>query len=317
MIKVGAMIVAAAVIASLAAAQEAPSSVTPALTGRIGTPGGTGPYPAIAAAEPTLPGHTLYFPADLPKAPLPIIAWGNGACRDNGLQHSGFLREIASHGYLVISVGAPRKELPIGYGTAPAKPPAGNTPPPRPGPDETHAPQLKQAIDWAQAENRRRGSPLAGHIATDRIAVMGHSCGGLQALAVGSDPRVGTVMIWNSGIYNSPAGGRSGVQMQKSELARLHTPIAYISGGPTDIAYANGLDDFARLPAMPAMFAETPIGHAGSFWTAANGGVYGKVAVAWLDWQLKGDRDAGLTFTGPACRLCTDPAWTIKRKGID
>ena len=36
MIKVGAMVLAAAVIASLAAAQEAPSSATPALTGRIG-----------------------------------------------------------------------------------------------------------------------------------------------------------------------------------------------------------------------------------------------------------------------------------------
>lgn len=34
---------------------------------------------------------------------MPVLLWGNGACVDNGLAHAAFLREIASHGYLVIA----------------------------------------------------------------------------------------------------------------------------------------------------------------------------------------------------------------------
>ena len=42
---------------------------------------------------------------------------------------------------------------------------------------------------------------------------MGHSCGGLQALAAGADPRVTTVVAFASGVYNRPGSGLSGVQV--------------------------------------------------------------------------------------------------------
>jgi hypothetical protein len=32
---------------------------------------------------------------------------------------------------------------------------------------------------------------------------------------------------------------------------------------------------------------------------------------------LRGDPAAAATFTGPSCRLCTDPAWTVEKKLID
>ena len=41
------------------------------------------------------------------KGKLPIIAWGNGGCANNGLSHRNFLMEIASHGYLAIAIGPP------------------------------------------------------------------------------------------------------------------------------------------------------------------------------------------------------------------
>src|SRR5690606_20506763 len=73
----------------------------------IGATAGNGPYPAIAQAVADAPGYTLYRPATLPNEPLPVVVWGNGACRNNGLSASHFLREIASHGYIVIANGAP------------------------------------------------------------------------------------------------------------------------------------------------------------------------------------------------------------------
>jgi hypothetical protein len=40
------------------------------------------------------------------------------------------------------------------------------------------------------------------------------------------------------------------------------------------------------------------------------------VAVAWLDYQLKGSADAAKWFVGADCRLCTEHVWTIQKKGM-
>lgn len=40
-----------------------------------------------------------------------------------------------------------------------------------------------------------------------------------------------------------------------SVLTKLHTPVIYIMGGPTDIAYANGMDDFKKIDTVPVMVA--------------------------------------------------------------
>jgi hypothetical protein len=168
------------------------------------------------------------------------------------------------------------------------------------------------AIDWAEKANGG-GGDLIGRIDTGRIAVMGHSCGGLQALAAGADPRVDTVVALASGVYNRPVGGLSGVPITKDALARLHTPVAYILGGPGDIAFPNGSDDFARLSHVPVMLANLPVGHGGTL-NLVNGGDWARVATAWLNWQLRGDSQAAGWFVGPHCRLCTTYGWTVQRK---
>lgn len=301
-----------------AAAQEpGPAPVLP--VGIIGEPAGTGAWPAVAEAVASLRTHTVYHPAEMPDEKLPLVIWGNGACRDDGLSYAAFLREIASHGFFVVALGHPRRERGIeapraqAEAAAPRPQPAGVSPRTA---DPTQAEQMLEAIDWA--EKQTASGAFRNRIDTSRLAVMGHSCGGLQAIRASADPRVSTSLIFNSGVLNGgPSSGRSGIQVIKDELSRLHESVIYVTGGPTDIAHPNALDDVARIEDVPLFFAYNDVGHGGTFRTAPNGGAYAEVAVAWLAWQLKGDRKAGDTFLGAQCTLCTDPDWTVDKKRID
>jgi len=286
---------------------------------------GTGRYPALKEEVPTLPDHVIYRPADLKslgKEQLGLLAWGNGACAADGAGGRFHLTEIASHGYLAIANGKILSGPGAPPGAAPIilqRPPAGgaNGPPPTLPPPATRAEGLREAIDWALKENARAGSPYYGLINPKWIAVSGWSCGGLQALQIAADPRVRTVIIHNSGIF--PAGAMNpqpGMNLGKDLLGTLHTPVLYVLGGPSDIAYANGMDDFAKIDHVPAMVANLDVGHGGTF-IQPNGGRAASVAVSWLDWQLKGDAEAAKRFVGPDCGLCRDPDWKIERKHFD
>lgn len=286
--------------------------------------GGSGPYPAILSGDPGLATHTIYRPRDLSpfgaSNPLPIVAWGNGSCRNNSGEYRNFLSEIASHGFIVIAVGPAAHSLVLGSGEA-----GGGT----------QASQLIDGVDWAIAQHSRQGSAYEGRIAVDRIAVMGHSCGGAQALDVSKDPRVTTTVLWNSGVLNqarpappaapaSSAGGpgvtagppSSMTAMTKERLSELHGPIAYFVGGESDIAYPNAVDDFERINHVPIVFGSQDVGHYPATFRQPNGGAYGVSAVAWLKWQLKGDASAADAFLGTDCGLCSDPAWTVRTKNL-
>ena len=121
---------------------------------------GTGPFPAVMEQDPGLPTHTIYRPKDLAALrgqKLPIIAWGEGGCSNNGSFYKSFLGEIASHGYLAIAIGPPQAPRPAGEaGAPPAGRGAGG---PGRGP-ATKSSQLIDAINWAFAENGRQGQPV-------------------------------------------------------------------------------------------------------------------------------------------------------------
>lgn len=298
----------------LQAAESEPQGGPLHPVGVIGPPQGSGAFPGVAESAPSLRTHTLYRPAAAPPQPLPLLLWGNGACRDNGLQHSAFLREVASHGFFVIALGHARFEREAEGANEPQR---GNveSPPPARGPDETDVSQMADAIDWADAQQRDAESPFHGWIDTSLVAVMGHSCGGLQAIRMAADPRVATSMTFNSGVLNrGPDTGASGIAVTKDELDRVRGPIAYISGGPDDIAHENAADDVERIDHVPVFFAYNDVGHGGTFWSQPDGGEYAEIAVAWLQWQLTGDERAGSMFTGTRCGLCGRDGWTVQRR---
>lgn len=275
---------------------------------------GDGPYPAIIETDPALPAHVIYRPADLSVfegGKMPVLAWGNGGCVDDGTAHRLHLAQIASYGYLVVAAGEWRSGPGAKAPHVPQRlPQEGGLPP-----AATSAVDVKAGLDWALAENAREGSRFHGRIAADKLAVAGHSCGGLQALQVATDPRIRTALIHNSGVFNSGVSSIPGMAVSKAMLVDLHAPIIYILGGPGDIAHPNGTDDFDRLQGIPAVLADLPVGHGGTF-SQPMGGAVAHVAVDWLEWQLKGDAVAARTFLGANCRLCSGSDWTIKRKGF-
>ena len=279
---------------------------------QAGAPSGSGPYPAIAESRAELPRHTFYRPVDLPRASMPLYIWGNGGCSANGLAHAAYLRQIASQGYVIVALGTAGGATggaPGGAARGAAAAPADNAT------DPTQASQMIEAIEWAERETAREGSPFYRRIDVTKIGVGGHSCGGLQALSVSHDPRIDTTLVLDSGIYNQPGTGRSRIQVEKSQLARLHGAVLYLLGGPSDIAYPNATDDVARIDRVPVFFGSLPVGHGGTF-SAPDGGDWAKVSARWLDWQLKADADASLDFAGPDCRLCKDSRWTVVQKQL-
>jgi dienelactone hydrolase len=306
--------------------------MAPPASGSQTTPAGSGPYPAVIEGDPGLKDQTIYRPENLSafskKNPLPIAAWGNGGCANSSASYAPFLAEIASQGFLVVAIGpytpgAPSRGGGMGGGMG----------------SSTKSAQLIEALDWATAENKRQDSKYYQKLDPTKFAVFGHSCGGLQALEVSPDPRVSTVLVMDSGVVTPgampkmqmpPAGAPGGtpqggapkmtamggaMSIGKDILLKLHSPVIYINGGEKDIAYANGKDDFEKIDKVPVAMANLDVGHGGTY-SQPNGGEFGKIAAAWLKWQLKKDETAGKMFSGPSCSLCKDDKWKFEKKKI-
>lgn len=266
--------------------------------------GGTGNYKALMVGEKSLPTHTIFRPEDLSKFsknnPLPVLVWGNGGCANRPDEHINFLNEIASHGFLIVAIGPSFQQ----EGFTPSR--------------SSESKQLIDAIDWAIAQNNDRNSPYYNKIDTKNIAAAGMSCGGLQTLDIAKEPRLKTMMICNSGLFNQSNANTAvpGMPMPaKESLKDIHCPIIYILGGPTDIAYENGMDDFKKINHVPAFVANYPVGHGGTY-AKPHGGEFAIVALAWLQWHLKGDHEAELMFSGENCGLSLRADWTYEKKMI-
>jgi dienelactone hydrolase len=269
---------------------------------RIVEDGGTGPYSAVMLTETSLPTHTVFRPKDLKafrgKNKLPVIVWGNGACYNSPWEHVNFLNEVASHGFLVIAIGImPKESGEQVKGTSKAT-------------------LLTEAIDWALARDKDKTSPYFGRIDSKEIAVSGMSCGGLQTLEVAGDPRVTTTVVCNSGIFKNPATQRAGMpNLTKDQLKKIHTSTLYLLGGPSDIAYQNGMDDYSQINHVPVFVANLDVGHGGTY-SQPHGGEFARVATAWFKWQLKGDIQAGQLFTGDTPALSASRGWTVEKKNM-
>lgn len=260
-------------------------------------------FPTVREGAAGLPTHTVYRPAnlaDLPDAGVPVIAWGNGACSPSNLPISGFLTGLAANGYLVIANGAP-DALPVERD---------------PGTTDARPDLLVSGIDWAldSAEGREQ---LQGKADPDRIAVAGTSCGGIEALLAGSDPRVRSVVGLNTGFSTTPRFGG----YDRTRLAALHSPTLLLNGGPADVAYANSRGDFDAITVPSVLVEAAKAGHSGVSRGISEGdgdqqmimdGI--RLTTDWLRFTLDDDQRARAQFLGPDCGLCAPPDWTVTAK---
>ena len=291
--------------------------------------GGTGPYKAILSGDPPLPTHAIYRPRDLSpfggKNSLPIVAFANGGCRNTSGEFRNFLSDIASQGFLVVSIG------PAGNSVVMGSEERTNT---------TVATQLLDGAAWAIAANSKTESDFYQKIDVTKVAVMGQSCGGVQAIDVSLDPRVSTTIVLNSGAGPAASGtprpttppptkdryaphaplllrasDTPPAAMDRMEiLKKLHAPILFVNGGPKDSGFARAKANFEMIKDVPVAMAHQDVGHYPATYRQPNGGAFAKAVGAWLKWQLKGDETGRRMFVGEACGLCVDKAWTIQRK---
>lgn len=253
--------------------------------------GGKGPYKAVALKEKTLTDFVVYRPLHLRRAvakegKLPILLFANGACMDTNVGYERMLTEIASHGYIVVAIG----EMQVYQYDRPEK--------------RTTSSMLMEAMQWIVEESEREGSDYCGMVDTDKIAAAGHSCGGAQVLYNAKEKKLKTYLILNAGMGQMKMAGAD-----KENLAELHAPIIYMSGGEGDVAYKNAQMDYNSIHNVPAVWADNAkAGHGGTY-NEPYGGSFAAMAVDWLDVQLKGNTGKAINFirTNPAY-----PGWTIQ-----
>ena len=61
-----------------------------------------------------------------------------------------------------------------------------------------------------------------------------------------------------------------------------------------------------------AIAVNYPVGHGGTY-RKPHGGEFSIPAVAWLDWQLKGNKEASKMFVGKDCGILKRKDWTIEK----
>ena len=245
----------------------------------------TGPYKVVMEVDETCPDHTIYRPEDLSKFsaknPLPIIVMSGPGCDYDGDSYRPFWTEVASYGYVIVASGLPVKD---GFRAAMGF---------------NKASSYEAALDWAAKENERKDSKYYGKLAPNKCAAMGQSCGGFLTASYMNDPRMKCLMFWNAG--GTPTG---------DDAAQPSMPVAFFSAD-NDMALAGATASYNAVTAVPAFFGRCDIpgdAHGGTF-REVNGGPYGKAAVAWLNWHLKGQTKYARNFKPGKAGLFKDARW--------
>ncbi|WP_179954750.1 LPXTG cell wall anchor domain-containing protein [Georgenia wutianyii] len=269
-------------------------------------------HPVAREAAAGLPDRTVYRPTDLaPGEPVPVLIWGNGGCRPANPFFMSSLMLIAARGFVVVADGAPE---------APS-----NTLTGMPQPD-----RMIEIIDWLETSPQAH-EQLGSAIADSPVAVSGSSCGGIEALVAGADPRVDTVISANSGLFETPEGGEPPLGYGRDRLEDLHTPTMFLDGGPLDGAMGNTIANY-ELATVPAVYVTNPQNGHGQFFYGVRLDESGDVLpldgmvesleeqvavfVNWLDFVLNGNAQAEAYFLEP-CGLCEVPGWSVESKGWD
>jgi hypothetical protein len=212
--------------------------------------------------------YTIFHPACMKDGETyPVITWANGTC---GLTHGYalLLTTIASHGFVIVASNS------TWTGTPP-----------------TNGVQAR-AIDYAKYLNEDSSSMFYGKLDLDKVGAMGHSQGAGATRVAAADPRVKSVIFWNTGTTDAvpflnvsadrDVGGGSVTALQAATNAAMK-PGAWIY-------YHQVL--------------ETGGGSTGHLVLMEQPDRVSQMAVDWWKWQLNGDDDAKKTFVGADCGLC-------------
>ncbi|KAH7322538.1 hypothetical protein B0I35DRAFT_476480 [Stachybotrys elegans] len=238
------------------------------------------PVESLYEVDASLPGHTIYRPSDMSSfEQMPVVVWGNGACSADSLSHVNFNLEVAAWGIVLISQGTPGQQ--------------GSTTPD----------MMKQAIDWISTN---AGTGNYANVNASRIAAAGMSCGGTEAYAMVDDPRVSAYGIFNSGNLD-PA-------QTTSIMPQINVPIFFFLGGPSDIAYENGMRDYAAVnQGVPTWVGNLPVGHGGTYGDP-RGGKFGTAAQQFFRWALRADSSVNSFFTDRGAQA---DGWTVESKSLE
>jgi hypothetical protein len=286
--------------ASSAGASGAAQAASAGMSGGAAAPGASS-LPAISDAgakgpfeiqvQETLEGlstHILIAPKELGKDGIkhPIVVWINGA----GTGSTGYrnmLDNVAAHGFFLLD------DKQSTFESAP----------------EVEA--QKAAIDWVIMQAEKQGGPYFGKLDTSRIAIAGHSMGGVSTFGNAKDTRIKTSIHMAGGVTGNPEG------VDESWLQDLHVPATFLCGERDTNGLPRCMKDFQGAPpAVPLFFGILAgVGHTDEF-TQPNGGRWGRILISWLRWQLADDASFAKAFQGPSCEFCMGD-WTAMKHAID
>jgi dienelactone hydrolase len=250
-------------------------------------------YPTVREPAPGLPSHTVFRPATFVGTDkLPVVFYANGGCNASNFGATYILTVLAARGFFVVANGSFDAVL-AGGSITPVK--------------------LDNAISWIDQAD----SIYLNQIDTSRMAVMGQSCGGLEALIAAANPRIKTAIALNTGFFPTVFQG-----FGREQLANIHKPVLWFNGGPQDVAYQNSIDNYNIMASQGTevyLASNSHAWHSGLLFGIRDGiGDTGMLAQAekliinWLDYLLNDNKTAGRYFFGNSCGLCVQPDYSVR-----
>jgi pimeloyl-ACP methyl ester carboxylesterase len=286
---------AAAPTSARAAAVQPPIEAAFSAPGPFATTSGT-------VVEKSTVVYDLYYPVNYRSVRFksPIVTWGNGtgAATD---QYSSLLEHLASYGFTVIATTLQN----TGSGR-----------------------EMDEAAHYLVRMDTTHGSVFDGHLNVHRVAAVGHSQGATGAARVAiMDPTLISTLV----TFSLPAASQASTNPDcpvvsdcEENMASVHQPTflisthgsedSYIASPSVERAYFNEVKGRAALGIIEDS-GGVKVDHTSIENAAIGGNPDDEIAyaTAWLEFILRGNREAAGAFTGSHPELTSNPDWPGSR----